>query len=63
MYSTDWHIHTDAFHDASLSIGELLISAKEAGIKEFGITDHADINIPSYWENVYRSRRLYEEYR
>jgi histidinol phosphatase-like PHP family hydrolase len=29
----------------------------------FGITDHANYNIPSYWENMKESKRLYEQYK
>ena len=63
MYSTDWHIHSEASYDASLSVEELINSAKEIGIEKFGITDHANVNIPSFWDNMYESKRLYDKYK
>jgi histidinol phosphatase-like PHP family hydrolase len=63
MYNTDWHIHSEASYDASLSLDELIASVKAMGIKEFGITDHANVNIPSFWDNMHESRRLYDEHK
>lgn len=63
MYSTDWHIHSEASYDANLPVEELIESAKKIGIKKFGITDHANVNIPSFWDNMYESKRLYDKYR
>lgn len=63
MYNSDWHIHSNASYDANLPVEELILSAKRIGIKQFGITDHANINIPSFWENMRESRRLYDKYK
>jgi histidinol phosphatase-like PHP family hydrolase len=62
MYNSDWHIHSEASYDASLSVEELIASAKDIGLKQFGITDHANLNISSFWENMYESKRLYKKY-
>ena len=62
MYNSDWHIHSEASYDASLPVDELIASAKKYGLKQFGITDHANLNIPSFWENMYKSKQLYEKY-
>lgn len=61
MYSSDWHIHSEASYDASLTVEELTASAKDIGVKQFGITDHANLNIPSFWEDMHESKRLYEK--
>ena len=63
MYNTDWHIHSEASYDASLSVEELIDSAEKMGLEKFGITDHANINIPSFWTNMHESKRLYEKYK
>ncbi|HOJ10705.1 MAG TPA: PHP domain-containing protein [Clostridiales bacterium] len=49
MYDSGWHIHSEAFYDASIPVEELIASAKDTGLKQFGITDHANINIPSFY--------------
>ena len=63
MYNSDWHIHSTASYDAKLSVPLLIESAKKVGIEMFGITDHANYNIPSFWENIKESKRLYEQYK
>lgn len=62
MYNSDWHIHSEASSDGRLNVGDLLASAKNIGLKQLGITDHANLNTPSYWETLYRSKQIYEEY-
>lgn len=42
IYTMDWHIHTLASYDATMSYRELVKSTKEGGIVEYGITEHAD---------------------
>ncbi len=42
IYTMDWHIHTLASYDATMSYKELVKSTREGGIVEFGITEHAD---------------------
>lgn len=63
MFNSDWHIHSNASYDAELTLDNLLKSTKEEGIERFGLTDHANFNIPSFWENVEESKRLYEKYK
>lgn len=63
IYNTDWHIHSEASYDASLTVEELVNTAKKMGIKKFGITDHANLNIPSFWNNMHESKRLYDKYK
>lgn len=62
MYTSDWHIHSSASYDATLPVSELIKTAKEIGVEKFGITDHANFPIPSFWENLEESKRLHEEY-
>ena len=44
IIKSDWHIHTNASYDASLSLSEIATNAKEFGFKNVGITDHANFN-------------------
>ena len=41
---SDWHIHSEASYDASLTLEEIAQGAKTSGIDRFGITDHANFN-------------------
>ena len=40
MIYTDWHIHSEASHDAALTLKEIAEGAKKRGYSKFGITDH-----------------------
>ena len=42
IYTSDWHIHTEASYDGELTFPELIKNAKEYGITQFGITDHVN---------------------
>ena len=44
IFTSDWHIHTEASYDATMPLEELIHCAKKFGIKEFGITEH--VNYP-----------------
>lgn len=61
MYKSDWHIHTEASYDASLTLPELLKNAEKYGIAELGITDH--VNIPNWTRYLKKSQELVEKYR
>ena len=62
MYTSDWHIHSEASYDAALTLPELFAATERQDIRHFGITDH--MNWPS-WIPLYlrRSRELFEENR
>ena len=68
MYTSDWHIHSEASYDARKSerfvpIPELLKAAHAQGITRLGITDHANYNTASFLSDVRMSKRLYEQHR
>lgn len=58
MYTTDWHIHTVASCDATMTYKELIKSAKEAGITDFGITEHVDYKFMI--RHLQFSRKMFE---
>lgn len=58
MYTSDWHIHSQASYDASLTIPELFSSTERQGITDFGLTDH--VNRPSWITYLQKSRELVE---
>lgn len=47
---SDWHIHSEASYDATLTLDEIAAAAKRCGFVKFGITDHANFNDESFWE-------------
>lgn len=56
FYSSDWHIHTNASYDASLTVEKLFEGVEKAGITDFGITDH--VNQPSWISYLKKSSEL-----
>lgn len=52
MIKSDWHIHTEASYDATLSLGEIAERAKEYGFKKIGITDHVNFNDESFLKDM-----------
>ena len=53
IFNTDWHIHTEASYDATLTLAELIKRAGETGITEFGVTEH--VNYPFNIAHLQRS--------
>ena len=46
IIKSDWHIHTNASYDASLSLSEIATNAKEFGFKE---GDFSDLTEKDFW--------------
>lgn len=59
VFTSDWHIHTEASYDGTLPFVELVKRAKETGIAEFGVTEH--VNYEFMEAHVRKSRKLFEE--
>ncbi len=54
--SSDWHIHTrNSCDEASLAVADLLVEAGQAGILDYGITDH--VHTPYNLPDIGRSRQ------
>ena len=45
---SDWHIHSTASYDSTLSLDTIAERAKEWGFSHMGITDHVNTNEPNY---------------
>lgn len=58
IFTSDWHIHTEASYDATLPYEELITRAKELGIEEFGITDH--VNYPFMEKHLRISKDMFK---
>ena len=56
-FTMDWHIHTIASYDATMSYRELIKATKEGGITDFGITEHVDH--PFEIDHLKFSRKLF----
>ena len=54
---SDWHIHTEASYDASLTLRQILHAAGQLGIDKLGITDHLNFNDRSFVGDLHRSVR------
>ena len=54
---SDWHIHTEASYDASLTLRQILHAAGQLGIDKLGITDHLNFNDRSFVGDIHRSVR------
>lgn len=52
---SDWHIHSEASYDATLSLNEIENGANAFGFRRFGITDHANFNDPAFLGDLKRS--------
>lgn len=59
MIHSDWHIHTDASYDAKLPLETLIAAAKEQDLRGFGVTDHLNYPISSFWGNIRQSAENY----
>ena len=44
LIHSDWHIHSEASYDASLSLAEISRASGEFGFRRVGITDHVNFN-------------------
>ena len=63
MILSDWHIHSSASYDATLSLEEIDEGAKHFGLKKFGITDHANYNDTSFIGDAKRSAESVKVFR
>ena len=52
---SDWHIHSEASYDATLSLDEIARNAQQYGFRRVGITDHVNFNDPSFVGDLKKS--------
>lgn len=55
MIHSDWHIHSSASYDATLSLEEIAKATDGFGFRKIGITDHANFNDRSFLCDLDRS--------
>ena len=58
---SDWHIHSENSCDASCPITTIGDNANTQGLRGFGITDHANLNDPSFRKNIEDSAKNVKE--
>ena len=61
LIRSDWHIHSEASYDSSLSLDTVIAGAAEFGFSAVGITDHVNTNEPHYLRDARRSAELVKE--
>jgi len=62
MIHSDWHIHSQASYDASLSLQTIADTSAEYGFRRIGITDHANFNDKKFTEDLRNSARSVKEF-
>ncbi len=55
MIYSDWHLHSEASYDATLTLKEIAEGAKQRGYVNFGITDHVNCNDEKYLADLKKS--------
>ncbi len=59
---SDWHIHSEASYDASLSLKEIAENASRFGFQKIGITDHANFNDEKFLGDLRHSAEIVKEF-
>ena len=62
MIRSDWHIHSEASYDASLTLEEIAQGAQKFGFESIGITDHANFNDNQFLQDLRRSAESVTEF-
>ena len=62
MIRSDWHIHSEASYDASLTLEEIAQGAQKFGFESIGITDHANFNDDQFLQDLRRSAESVTEF-
>lgn len=60
---SDWHVHSEASYDASLTLDEIANAADGFGFRKIGITDHANFNDVSFLSDLKRSTENVKEFK
>ncbi len=63
LIRSDFHIHSEYSHDATLTIEKIAAEAKGCGFERIGITDHLNFNDPASIEAIRRSAAAVSEAR
>ena len=63
MFHSNWHIHSEASYDASLTLEEIAEKSREYGFSRIGITDHLNFNDKKFVGDLKRSAESVTEFR
>ena len=55
---SDWHIHSEASYDSTLSLEEIAAKSQAFGFRKVGITDHVNYNDRQFLSDLNRSSEL-----
>lgn len=62
LIHSDWHIHSEASYDATLTLQEIAERTKQFGFRQFGITDHANFNDEKFLGDLKKSVEIVGEF-
>jgi len=62
LIHSDWHIHSDASYDSSLTLRAIAEGAKQNGFIKFGVTDHVNFNDEKFRGDFQKSVEIVSEY-
>lgn len=62
LIHSDWHIHSNASYDSSLTLQEIAEGAKQFGFRKIGITDHVNFNDMKFRGDLDTSVRIVSEF-
>ena len=62
LIHSDWHIHSDASYDSSLTLKAIAEGSKNNGFRTFGITDHVNFNDQKFRADLDKSVQIVREY-
>lgn len=58
---SDWHIHSEASYDSTLSLDDILVGARQNGFDCVGITDHVNYNNEKFLSDLRHSAKIVGE--
>lgn len=62
LIHSDWHIHSNASYDSSLTLKEIAESAEKYGFRKIGITDHVNFNDEKFRGDLKTSIEIVSEF-
>ena len=62
LIHSDWHIHSEASYDATLTLQQIADSAQKYGFRKIGITDHLNFNDEKFRNDLKTSVKIVREF-
>ncbi|MBO5253399.1 MAG: PHP domain-containing protein [Clostridia bacterium] len=60
---SDWHMHSEASYDASLTLDDIAAGAARFGFRKMGVTDHVNFNDRKFMANLEKSAESVNAYK